>query len=535
MEEDAKSFLENIFLRIKSLFQEPVSEKLLSHLVKHYITQNNIEQEKVNEEQKENLVKDVISYLNSEDDPVLELIKLKVNFDAFVESKGFKEEKNVLVEEILDIDLQYGSEFELVNKAYKLVFDLVYEETQNRFGVEYPPFLQEEEIIRNEISSCLSSVLPRLDIKTLLMKDKEAIREQLEETVLIVLGIRLYYKRQKQTIGLCSFFQKTKNLWKDEKNIEVMLNKATKEKDEVSLAALYSKKFSDSESEYLRLRNILSYLDMAESCLKKVIQQERDLKSRLSNIGSVYRDTLFKTVDMMNSKSSLSKAVVYPMFDLLGRSYIELFRIYTQTNHFLRSLKTFLPHSYKLKYEVATSLLAKSKQHFLEDKDADVLFGQLQKELEDVKEYLFQILEGKISFEKPVGSIALDEKSIEGSNSVEKREISTETPVHFNKGYIDKNYEWNEWKIKERIIRIANLSHTKSRTISTQTMKSKSWRDTDSQIYLPQAYDTQTAIHKNFGNPNNFWQICSRKQSSNFELKTLKLDIEVQDYTNKLQ
>lgn len=73
----------------------------------------------------------------------------------------------------------------------------------------------------------------------------------------------------------------------------------------------------------------------------------------------------------------------------------------------------------------------------------------------------------------------------------QKVDASTSTPVHFVEKLVDYNYEWNEWSLRRKAIKIANLRHCK--TVSCQTRLSAFRRETDTQVYLPAEHATQTA------------------------------------------
>ncbi|GAB9476403.1 hypothetical protein Gpo141_00013469 [Globisporangium polare] len=72
----------------------------------------------------------------------------------------------------------------------------------------------------------------------------------------------------------------------------------------------------------------------------------------------------------------------------------------------------------------------------------------------------------------------------------QKVDASTSTPTHFVEKNIDYNYDWNEWNLRRKAIKIANLRHCK--TVSCQTTLSNFRREVDTQVYLPRESETQT-------------------------------------------
>ncbi|TMW58568.1 hypothetical protein Poli38472_010127 [Pythium oligandrum] len=81
----------------------------------------------------------------------------------------------------------------------------------------------------------------------------------------------------------------------------------------------------------------------------------------------------------------------------------------------------------------------------------------------------------------------------------QKVDASTSTPTHFVEKNIDYNYEWNEWSLRRRALKIANLRHCK--TVSCQTNLSHFRREVDTQVYLPTENTTQTGKERGTNPP----------------------------------
>ncbi|OQR93249.1 hypothetical protein THRCLA_08495 [Thraustotheca clavata] len=79
-------------------------------------------------------------------------------------------------------------------------------------------------------------------------------------------------------------------------------------------------------------------------------------------------------------------------------------------------------------------------------------------------------------------------------HAVLKVDASTSTPVHFVEKNIDVNYEWNEWSLRRRALRVANLRNCK--TVSAQTTLSNFRANNETQVWLPQDNTTQTGHDK---------------------------------------
>lgn len=73
---------------------------------------------------------------------------------------------------------------------------------------------------------------------------------------------------------------------------------------------------------------------------------------------------------------------------------------------------------------------------------------------------------------------------------ISKCDSGTQTDTHFMETNIVKTYEWNEWELRRKAIKLANLR--KKVTHSMQTIASHMRRDNATQVYLPKEGTTQT-------------------------------------------
>ncbi|XP_030054972.1 cilia- and flagella-associated protein 206 [Microcaecilia unicolor] len=73
---------------------------------------------------------------------------------------------------------------------------------------------------------------------------------------------------------------------------------------------------------------------------------------------------------------------------------------------------------------------------------------------------------------------------------ITKCDSSTQTDTHFMESNIVKSYEWNEWELRRKAQKLANLR--RKITHSMQTNNSHMRRDNFTQVYLPKQTGTQT-------------------------------------------
>lgn len=95
---------------------------------------------------------------------------------------------------------------------------------------------------------------------------------------------------------------------------------------------------------------------------------------------------------------------------------------------------------------------------------------------------------------KSLGSTLSEARGVAelGVAAPKTRDASTETPTHFVERHIDPRYHWNEWDMRRKMLRYADIKN--SRTVSVQSHVSYFRRENDTQVYLPKESTTQTGI-----------------------------------------
>merc|ERR1711977_242162 len=80
-----------------------------------------------------------------------------------------------------------------------------------------------------------------------------------------------------------------------------------------------------------------------------------------------------------------------------------------------------------------------------------------------------------------------------------KADVECSTPVHFVEENFDPTYEWNEWTMREKALKLADIS--KKMTSATQTKVSALRRDSSTQVYLPKEKATNTSVSQGTNPP----------------------------------
>jgi len=101
---------------------------------------------------------------------------------------------------------------------------------------------------------------------------------------------------------------------------------------------------------------------------------------------------------------------------------------------------------------------------------------------------LIQFLELHQQFSSLSSYTTKDKNMIE--QAVTKSDCGCQTVTHIQESNIVKDYEWNEWELRRKALKLANL-RTKL-TKSNQTNLSNLRRDNSTQVYLPREQTTQT-------------------------------------------
>lgn len=86
-----------------------------------------------------------------------------------------------------------------------------------------------------------------------------------------------------------------------------------------------------------------------------------------------------------------------------------------------------------------------------------------------------------------------------GQQSVMLADVACETPLHFQDSHIDKSYEWNEWKLRQDALHVADIR--RKTTSTTQTAFSHLRRENETQVYLPKEAATNTTTSRGTNPP----------------------------------
>ncbi|NXQ54484.1 CF206 protein, partial [Anthoscopus minutus] len=146
----------------------------------------------------------------------------------------------------------------------------------------------------------------------------------------------------------------------------------------------------------------------------------------------------------------------------------------------------------------------KEKYYAFSSKEAAYIFAQdpdkfIQLNVEKAKKYaeLIQLLELRHQFEYLVPHAQTRKASKSSMKPPPKHDSGTQTDTHILPPTIVRSYEWNEWELRRKAIKLANLR--RKLTHAMQTDLSHMRRENSTQVYLPKDAGTQTK-HDNSSN-----------------------------------
>ncbi|NXS07643.1 CF206 protein, partial [Neodrepanis coruscans] len=139
----------------------------------------------------------------------------------------------------------------------------------------------------------------------------------------------------------------------------------------------------------------------------------------------------------------------------------------------------------------------KQKYYVFSSQEAAYTFAQdpdkfIQLNIEKAKEYpeLIQLLELHHQFENLIPHAQVRNADIYLMKPTAKCDSGTQTDTHILPPTIVRSYEWNEWEMRRKAIKLANLRRKLTHAMQTDLSHMK--RENCTQVYLPKEVSTQT-------------------------------------------
>lgn len=122
-----------------------------------------------------------------------------------------------------------------------------------------------------------------------------------------------------------------------------------------------------------------------------------------------------------------------------------------------------------------------------------------------------------------VSSAGNNGQGILASRPVARMDSGCQTDTHIMASNIDKNYEWNEWELRRKALKLVNLRS--KATHSVQTNLSHFRRENETQVFLPKIKQTQTKMDSHTSVPKRSKYIAGLRGGGNPRVVDLTLDV----------
>lgn len=545
------------------------------------------------------VVEEAAKVLLSKEEPGIRCLRLQAAYEssfADVEGEAQKQkaesktaEENV-VRWISNFTAKFDQDFDTLTGLYKKIYAFLMLKCTSPSGVSATP---KDPAIEREVAAALESVFPRVGLRSFVALTGPEKAAQLQELAGIVLGIRLFNKKQqKGGAGLPDIDEAAEKL----KSVE-LLEKIQKEVDEENdMCKMYvdlitaaknpprsgpweqlpdEGEINRARSDLLFHRQYLCYLlniqeDLARS-IEQLAKDQKTLKEELIDLDS-----------LVGGRVSVPKEQVYPRFDAVARVYraawqeVKALEARQNLQGVLADLrKQYFPQP----SQVAQDLVARYREVAGDEDDGeepvdldalpgpqtssqDTTFRAVRLTVENSPGFLqlpldfqgfcvhslvtqdrllvpgnpalgvikyagrycvFATERGCVEFcsdpdkffggvrdvcyrnpelihllriheDFPKSSLHSIIQLTSGSQAAMMADVQTETPLHFVESNIDKNYEFNEWKMRRDALHMADIKH--KQTSATQTALSHLRRENETQVYLPKEVGTNTTVER---------------------------------------
>ncbi|XP_053877385.1 cilia- and flagella-associated protein 206 isoform X3 [Malaclemys terrapin pileata] len=539
----AESVIKNIIREIGqecAMKGQTVSETLVAFMVKAVVLdpRNEFNVDRIltkNDVQK--LIKLCVSRLLDTANPSLDTIKMQVYFDMNYTNRVelLNEQHRILEARLAPVSREITDNRARTREELESIYRKIVSYVLLRSGLGSPTDIK---VVR-EATAALQSVFPQTELGVFLSLSKKDKERQLKELTMIVTGIRLFNKDcGKGGEGI--------------DDLPAILNEAIPAATQPIDAELRASQ--DLAYRYTAVlemmcesphRNIEARLSMLKEALFNVRQHEAFLCIilpiflALSNLWTSFQDEILLLSFLTNLTVSLQQflgihAQLFPddvMESLLEgvtvksdeqriketigikvniSDFKEQEWLFPETtanfDQLLIQYRGFCAHTLAekdglllpgnpaigiLKHKEKYYTFSSKESAYVFSKTPDMFIQLIGEKAKECAE-LIQLLELHHQFESlaPYSQVRSGDKR--SMKPITKCNSSTQTDTHILPPTIVKSYEWNEWELRRKAIKLANLR--RKLTHSVQTNLSHLRRDNSTQVYLLKDFGTQTKL-----------------------------------------
>ncbi|KAJ7403715.1 UPF0704 protein C6orf165 [Willisornis vidua] len=489
---------------------QALSETLVAFMVKAVVLdpRNDFNMDQIlTEKDMQNLIQLCVTRLLDTTNPSLSTIKMQVYFDMNYANRAelLHEQQRVLEGKLAPMVRGITDSCPRVQEEMEKVYQNIVTYVLLRSGLGSPTDI---EAVR-EVTAALQSVFPQREITTFIsLKDKE---QQLKNLAMLVTGIRLYNKE-------CGNGGRTID------DLPAILNEAipsaTQTVDEgLNTCRMLAHKYTallESMQEHphrymqlssFKLKEALFHVRQYEAFLCILLEAEHEPAVCPGGQEGQWHPGLYQEQCGQQNEGSDPSPVLCVGTRVTVSDFKNQEWLFPETtdnfNQLVIQYRSFCAHAIGVKGltlpgNPAIGILKhKGKCYVFSSKEAAYTFAQdpdkfIQLNVEKAQEYaeLIQLLELHHQFEYllPHAQARIADKCL--MKPIAKCDSSTQTDTHILPPTIVRSYEWNEWELRRKAIKLANLR--RKLTHSMQTDLSHMKRENFTQVYLPKAVGTQT-------------------------------------------
>ncbi|XP_037988530.1 cilia- and flagella-associated protein 206 isoform X2 [Motacilla alba alba] len=516
---------------------QSLSETLVAFVVKAVVLdpRNDFNMDRMlTENDMQDLIQLCVTRLLDTTNPSLSTIKMQVYFDMNYANRDelLSEQERVLEGKLAPLVRAITESAPHAQEEMENVYQKIVTYVLLRSGLGSPTDI---EAVR-EVTAALQSVFPQTEMITFISLGKKDKEQQLKDLAMLVTGIRLYNKEcQRGGSGIDdlpgilseAIPSATRTLDERLNSCQLLAHRYTAllecmQEDPQRFSRLRFLKLKEAlfnVRQYEAFLCILQPLFMELSKLWTSFQDEMLLLSFLTNMADNLQQFLEIQSQLFPEEMLTSllegvtvKSDVERIKETMGtRVNVSDFTnqewLFPETtdnfDQLLIQYHGFCAHSIGVKGitlpgNPAIGILKhKEKYYVFSSKEAAYIFAEdpdkfIQLNIEKAKKYaeLIQLLELHHQFEYLVPHAQARKASKGSMKPAPKRESGTQTDTHILPPTIVRSYEWNEWELRRKAIKLANLR--RMLTHSMQTDLSHMRRENFTQVYLPKDAGTQT-------------------------------------------
>jgi len=277
------------------------------------------------------LVKRCVARLAEADSPQMETLRMQVEFESVFKAteehlaaKAAEVAGRIaaLKNAVVSIEANGGSEFELINNVYRQVYQLLVFATCDG---------QEADLaVEREVAAALESVFPKIGVKAFRSLDHEVQKQQMDELISIVKGIRVFnWHLGKGGVGL----EDTAELVRRSAdqlltNVRVEHKAAESLRKDFESVLVYVHRLPAGErppvADMQRWRQELCNRQQYLAFLSSLEEEAKQSLELIGKMDDELVDVLESLTSLVKMRASVPKDQVYPKFDLVAEIRAEM-------------------------------------------------------------------------------------------------------------------------------------------------------------------------------------------------------------------